>query len=60
VTGIIKIPKLKLMSDLSIKLGIQASPVVGTFKAVGIPVGSGRSSYVSEFCFLEDDIDSDL
>ena len=60
VTGIIKIPKLKLMSDLSIKLGTQASPVVGTFRAQGIPVGSGRNSYVSEFCFLEDDIDSDL
>lgn len=60
VTGIIKIPKLKLMSDLSIRLGTQASPVVGTFKAVGIPVESGRSSYVSEFCFLEDDIESDL
>ena len=60
VTGIVKIPKLKLMSDLSIRLGTQASPVVGTFKAVGIPVESGRSSYVSEFCFLEDDIESDL
>ena len=60
VTGIIKIPRLKLMSDLSIRLGTQASPVVGTFKAQGIPVGSGMSSYVSEFCFLQDDIDSDL
>ena len=60
VTGIIKIPKLKLMSDLSIKLGSQASPIVGTFRAAGIPVGSRGSSYVSEFCFLEDDIDSDL
>lgn len=60
VTGIIKIPKLKLMSDLSIKLGTQASPIVGTFKGAGIPVGSGRNSYVSEFCFLEEDIDSDL
>lgn len=60
VTGIIKIPKLKLMSDLSIKLGTQASPVVGMFRGAGIPVGSGRNSYVSEFCFLGDDIDSDL
>lgn len=60
VTGIIKIPKLKLMSDLSIKLGTQASPVTGTFRGAGIPVESGRNSYVSEICFLEDDIDSDL
>ena len=28
-TGIIKIPKLKLMSGLSIRLGAQANPVVG-------------------------------
>ena len=60
VTGIIKIPKLKLMSDLSIRLGTQASPIVGTFKAVGLPVGSRASSYVSEFYFLGDDIESDL
>jgi hypothetical protein len=34
--------------------------VVGMFRGAGIPVGSGRNSYVSEFCFLGDDIDSDL
>lgn len=60
VTGIIKIPKLKLMSDLSIKLGSQASPVVGVFKGVGVPVESRTSAYVSEMYFLSDDLDSDL
>lgn len=60
VTGIIKIPKLKLMSDLSIRLGQQASPIVGTFKGVAVPVGSRTSAYVSELYFLNDDIDSDL
>ena len=30
-TGIIQIPKLKLMSGLSMKLGSQANPVVGNF-----------------------------
>ncbi len=59
-TGIIKIPKLKLMSGLSIKLGTQANPVVGNFQAVGVPVGSRNGSYVAEIDFLENDIDSDM
>lgn len=59
-TGIIKIPKLKLMSGLSMRLGAQANPVVGNFNAEGVPVGSGRESYVMEMYFLDEDIDSDM
>ena len=59
-TGIIKIPKLKLMSGLSMKLGTQANPVVGTFEAVGVPVEMRHNSYVAEFYFLNNDIDSDM
>ena len=60
VTGIFKVPKLRLMSDLSIRLGPQASPVTGNFRAEGVPVGSKGNSYVSEFFILSDDIESDL
>lgn len=59
-TGIIKIPKLKLMSGLSIRLGAKANPVVGNFSAVGIPVGERGNSYVCELQFLNNDIDSDM
>ena len=59
-TGIIKIPKLKLMSGLSIKMGTQANPVVGNFRAVGVPVELRSNSYVLEFDFLDKDIDSDM
>lgn len=59
-TGIIKIPKLKLMSGLSMKLGTQANPVVGTFEGIGVPVESRHNSYVVEFDFLNNDIDSDM
>ena len=59
-TGIIRIPKLKLMSGLSIRLGAQANPVVGNFQAVGVPVDSRYNSYVMEFDFLNNDIDSDM
>ena len=57
VTGILKIPKLKLMSNLSIMLGTQAVPVVGNFSGIAIPVGSRGDTYVSEFYILNDCID---
>jgi hypothetical protein len=60
VTGIIKIPRMKLLSELSIKLGEQASPVVGRFDALCVPVGSRGNTYVTDFVILGDDIDSDL
>ena len=59
-TGLLKIPKLKLMSGLSIQLGAQANPVVGNFRAECVPVGSRNDSYVMEFNFLNNDIDSDM
>lgn len=60
VTGIIKIPKLKLMSDLSIRLGKNANPVVANFQAVGCPIGAKGNKTVLDMYFLEDDIDSDI
>ena len=60
VTGILKIPRLKLMSNLSIRLGANAVPMVGNFSGIATPVGSRGSTYVSEFYLLSDDIDSDL
>ena len=59
-TGIIKIPRLKILSELSIKLGEQANPVVGRFDALCVPVGSRGNTYVMDFITLSDDIDSDL
>ena len=59
-TGIIRIPQLKLMSGLSIRLGAQANPVVGNFQAEGVPVDLRRNSYVMEIYFLDHDIDSDI
>lgn len=59
-TGIIEIPRLKLMSDLSISLGQDAYPVVGNFRASGFPIGAKGSKEVMKITFLEDDIDSDM
>ena len=60
VTAIIKIPHLKLMSDLSIRLGNLANPVVGNFNGIAYPVGSRGNNYVVEFYYLSDDIQADL
>jgi hypothetical protein len=60
VTGLIKIPRLKLMSDLSMRLGEQASPVVADFSAIGYPVGKRGNEQVFDIVILTDDIDSDL
>ena len=59
-TGIINIPKLKLMSDLSMRLGSDAIPLVGRMDAVAIPVGNRGQKRAMEIIFLGDDIDSDM
>lgn len=59
-TGILTIPKLKLMSDLSMRLGSDAVPVVGQLDAVALPVGAKGQKKVMEITFLDDDIDSDM
>lgn len=59
-TGIIKIPKLKLTSDLSISLGTNANPQVGRFDAKAMPIGDRGQTRLMEFYFLSNDIDSDF
>ena len=60
VTGIIKIPKLRLMSDLSMRVGSDAIPQVGRLDAVAVPEGVRGQSKVMEIIFLNDDIDADM
>ncbi len=59
-TGILYVPKLKLMSDLSMRLGENAMPLVGNFSAMACPSGTRGNPKVMEVIFLEDDIDSDM
>lgn len=59
-TGIVNIPKLKLMSDLSIRLGKDAMPLVGRLDAIAVPVGGKGDKKVMEIIFLDDDVDSDM
>lgn len=59
-TGIIRIPKLKLLSNLSMRLGQEAVPLVGHLDAIAIPTGERGQKKVMEVLFLSDDIDSDM
>ena len=59
-TGIFKIPKLKIVSELSMRLGENATPYVSTFKAVGYPTGSKGTGKAMELYFLNNQIDSDM
>ena len=59
-TGVLMIPRLKLTSSLSMRLGQNAQPVVGTLAAVAVPIGDRENTEVMRLVFLDDDIDSDM
>lgn len=58
-TGILNIPKLKLMSDISMRLGRESSPIVGKLTAIAVPIGSKGNTKIMELIFLNDDIDEE-
>ena len=58
-TALLRIPRLKLVSDLSMRLGREAGPLLANFVAVGYP-GVSRDKKVMEMLFLSDDIDAEL
>ena len=59
-TGILYIPRLKLLSDLSMRLGQNAAPQIGRFEALAVPTGERKATEVMHVLFLNDDIDSDI
>ena len=59
-TAILRIPRLRLVSDLSMRLGREATPVLANFNAIGLPSGERGSKKIMELLFLNDDIDADI
>ena len=59
-TAILRIPRLKLVSDLTMRLGREATPVLANFNAIGLPTGERGSKQIMELLFLNDDIDADM
>ena len=58
-TALLRIPRLKLVSDLSMRLGREANPLLANFAAVGYP-GAGKDKKIMEMLFLSDDIDAEM
>lgn len=60
-TALITIPKLKLTSDLSMRLGNTITPMIYNFQMVGYPVGDRSTQHVCEIVYLlDEDIDADF
>ena len=59
-TAVLIIPKITLVTDLSIRLGTNAQPFVGNFEMIGFPVGSRGDSSVCTITFLEENLRSDV
>lgn len=59
-TGIITIPKLRIMSDLSIRLGKYESPNIYNFNIEGQPTEGRYGAYICDIQFLDTDIDADI
>ena len=59
-TALLRIPRLKLVSDLSMRLGREASPMLGNFSAIGLPAGGRGDKKIMELLFLNDDIDAEM
>jgi hypothetical protein len=59
-TCLIEIPKVELMSDLTMRLGSGVSPYVYGFNLQAHPVGERGNQYVCKFTMLDEDIDSDM
>lgn len=57
-TGLLEIPRVRLVSDLSMRLGSHATPDVSNFRLQGDPVGERNNAYVCKLTFLDTDIDS--
>ena len=59
-TVLLRIPRLKLVSDLSMRLGREAGPLLANFAAVAYPESMGRDKKIMELLFLNDDIDAEM
>lgn len=59
-TCLIEIPKVELMSDLTMRLGSGVSPYMYGFNLQAHPVGERGNQYVCKFTMLDEDIDSDI
>jgi len=59
-TNLIYMPKVRIVSDINLRLGERADPAVSTFNIVGLPEFTGRQSTILEITRLGTDIDGNI
>jgi len=55
-------PKVRVVSDINLRLGERADPTVAVFNIIGMPenVGDNKKSMILEITRLSDDIDDNI
>ena len=60
-TNLLYMPKVRVVSDINLRLGERADPTVGTFNIIGLPVNTNENTgLIVEITRLNSDIDGDL
>ena len=56
-TGLLRMPKVRVVSNINLRMGERADPSVSTFNIIAIPESKGnRESVVCEVIYLDEDI----
>jgi hypothetical protein len=54
-------PKVRIVSDINLRLGERADPTVSVFNIIGLPeTTTDRNSMILEIIRLNDDIDEEI
>ena len=59
-TNLLYMPKVRVVSDINLRLGERADPAVSTFNIVGLPETLGKNSTIVEITRLGTDIDGNI
>lgn len=61
-TNILRMPKVRVVSDINLRLGERADPTMSAFNIIGLPerAGVGKKSLILEITRLDKDIDDDI
>ena len=59
-TNLLYMPKVRIVSNINLRLGERADPAVSTFNIVGLPEFTGRNSIIVEITRLGTDVDGNI
>jgi len=59
-TNLIYMPKVRIVSDINLRLGERADPAVSTFNIIGLPEFTGKNSVVVEITRLGENVDDNI